>query len=92
MTVTVYELGDIVRLEGTFSNIAGTLADPSAVTLKVLTPDGTMGTLTGTDGTGTGYWYYDYTVAQAGRHYYWWLGTGNVETVEGYEFDVVPRP
>lgn len=98
MTITVYEVGDVVRLNGTFTNVAGTLADPSGLVLRVLPPNGTLesSTLgTGTaivDGTGTGYFYSDYTIAQIGRHYYWWVASGAVATVEGGEFEVSPRP
>ena len=42
MTDNLYQLGDLVPLEATFKNAAGTLTNPTAVTLTVRAPDGNI--------------------------------------------------
>ena len=39
--MTIYDIGDRPTVTGTFTNDAGTLTDPTTVTVRVREPDGT---------------------------------------------------
>lgn len=77
-----YDIGDAVRLTGTFRNAAGTLTDPTTVTLKHEDPSGNETSLTYAGGTvtksSTGIYYADVTVDESGTWKYKWIGTGTV--------------
>lgn len=82
MTTTARDIGDRERLTVTFTDLNGTATNPSAVQLKIRTPDGTTTTLATSDSpnpftnSATGVYYYDYTYSQEGRHFIEWTGTG----------------
>ena len=77
----VYDIGDLVRVTGTFT-VSSVATDPTTVTLKVLPPGGTLATYTYAAGeitkSGTGVYYKDIAITAAGTWYYRWLGTGAV--------------
>lgn len=71
----------------------GTLTDPTTVTFSITEPDGTQTTyVQGIDDEAvkdsTGVYYVDWTITQAGRHYWKWTGTGTVITAEEESFTV----
>lgn len=83
-----YDIGDVVSIrtysaagEG-FKDAAGTLADPTTVTLKIEEPDGTETTYTYALAQITrdsaGRFSKSYTPDQSGVHHYRWVGTGTV--------------
>ncbi len=83
-----YDIGDVVRLTGTFTNLAGAAADPTTVTLKVARRGQTVTTATYAAAqitrTGAGIYYYDLTVVGDGIHDYRFEATGTVTAaVEG---------
>ncbi len=89
MTTTAVDIGDVKRLQATFTNVAGTLADPTAINLIIREPDGTEITKVIGDMTNpsTGVFYYDHTwTAKPGRHIVRWESTGPVTTAERTEF------
>ena len=92
MTTTTRDVGDKCRVTCTFKNLAGADTDPTAITFKMLEPDGTVTTYVyGVDAelvkSATGIYYVDWTSDQAGRHLYRFIGTGTVEqTVQGEVF------
>lgn len=87
-----YNIGDLLRLKATFTDIAGVEADPTAITLKVKAPSGTVTTYT-YPGTvvrqSTGVYYYDFPVTASGTHFYNWAGTGAYTAADEASFVVV---
>lgn len=81
MTTNAYDIGDVARLSGAFTNIAGDPADPGAITLEIEDPDGVVaeveypGTITKDS---TGNYHYDVALSIAGYYNYRWVGTGAV--------------
>ena len=91
MTTPAHDIGDLRRLSVAFTDSGGTAGDPDAVTFTLRTPDGTVTTYTyGTDAelvrSGTGAYYVDWTIAQAGRHVYRFAGAGTLTAAENSEF------
>ncbi len=81
-----YDVGDTVRITGTFTNLAGTNVDPSSVVGKYMQPDGTVVTVESGDITNSavGVYYYEFAVNTAGTWYYQIQGTGsNAGAYEG---------
>lgn len=91
MMTAVHDTGDLRRLTVTFTNLAGTVTDPTGVTFTIRKPDGTVTSYVyPTDAvlvkSTTGVYYVDYAITLPGRHVYRWVGTGAVETAETGEF------
>ena len=97
MTVPAYDLGDTRRLSAAFT-IAGNspaATDPTTLTFKMREPDGTVTTyVEGTDvelvKDSTGNFHVDWLLAQAGKHYYRWIGTGAAAEADTGEFEALP--
>ena len=73
--VPVYDIGDLVRLEGTFTDDEDSPLDPPTVRALIRASDGTLTTLVhGTDAEvrndSVGYYYVDFTIDVAGM----WAG------------------
>jgi hypothetical protein len=88
MVTAAYDIGDQRRLQADFTDANETAADPTAITLTILEPDGTevtkaIGDLTSPQ---TGRWIYDYTITKPGRHVVRWDATATVITAEDTEF------
>ena len=91
MTTEAKDIGDSIRLNGTFTDIAGADADPTAIVLTVKEPDGVVVTKnwpTPADITtdATGRFHFDFAITKAGRHVVNWTGTGVVATASEDEF------
>lgn len=90
MSNTFYDLGDQVRMSVSFTNSAGSAADPTTVTCKITDPSGNIETLVyGTDPdlvkAGTGSYQVDRKVDESGMWYYRFEGTGSVvSAAEGF--------
>lgn len=83
-----YTLGSLVRLSATFK-VNGALTDPTTVTCKVKTPDGTETAYTYAAAQvvkdSQGAYHYDFSVGEQGWHYYAFAGTGTcVASSEGH--------
>lgn len=85
-----------------FRDSANVVADPTAATITVKAPDGTATVATwtgGAAGSGTngiireslGRYFLDYSVTQAGMHYWELAGSGAIVTVEQSQFYARPR-
>jgi len=85
-----FQVGDLVRVTGTFKTLAGAVTDPTAVFFSFQTPAGTTATYTyGTDAalvkSSTGVYYVDVSVTSAGNWRYRFYSTGTGQTAdEGY--------
>lgn len=77
MNIDEVDVGDSVRLEARFSNLAGVLTDPTAVTLRVTDPAGTV-TNPAPASTVVGIWGYTLTPGAGGAWTYTFTGTGVV--------------
>lgn len=79
--MAVYDVGDSVRVTGTFT-VASVVTDPTTVTLEVKDPSGNVATytyaLSEVTRSGTGVFYKDLTIDEAGIWTYRWSGTGAV--------------
>jgi len=87
-------VGDVVRLRAVFT-VLNVNTDPTTITLQVQTPSGTTTSYTyaGAQVTkeGTGIYYYNLSVSEAGWWVYQWTGTGTVEVVQGNKILVKER-
>lgn len=94
--MNTYDIGDLVRIQSTFKNVDGTVVDPTTITFKLKTPDGTVTTYVyGSNAEvvkeGTGIYHVDWSCTQAGQHIYLYVGTGTVQTAEDATFMVHER-
>lgn len=90
--MNLYQKGELVRIAGTFTTLAGAAQDPSTVSLKVTKPSGTTTTYAYNPGTivkdGTGLYHLDVSADEVGRWYYTWISTGTGQAAENGEFMV----
>lgn len=90
--VSLYNIGDLLRLQVTFTDINGSLADPTSITLKIKNPVGTVTTYTYPAQvlkSSTGVYYFDYAVVASGTHYFNWAGTGAYTAADEGSFTVI---
>lgn len=88
--MNAYDVGDVIRLRGSFTNSAGTAVDPSSVTVqlrRVLDDPASYSTLVyGVNSVvkaSVGEYYHDFTVSTDGEWRYRWNGLGdNAAAVE----------
>jgi hypothetical protein len=92
MTINVHRKGTPRRLDVEFRNIAGNLADPTTVTIRVTTPSGvtTEYPVPPVVKESTGKFYYDATINEAGKWLYRGIGTGAVEAAAEHVLFVEP--
>ena len=87
-----YDLGNLVRVSGSFTTVTGAPADPTTITLRVKDPTGTIAVYTGgamvRDGIGA--YHYDLVPAKSGTWSYRWEGTGAVTAAGDSSFAVTP--
>lgn len=86
--MNTYEIGDLVRLTGSFANQNGTLTNPTTVTLMVRNPDGTTMMVSSLTNSSTGIFYSDYPVSESGLYYYRYAGAGAVTAAIEAQFQV----
>lgn len=96
MGINVYDIGDVVRVTGTFTDASDDPADPSGVQLAYEGPTGTATTLTyGVDAevvkASTGSYYVEITPDACGDWHYRWTGTGTGAGAQEGQFVVRPR-
>ena len=89
--MNTYDIGDQVRITGTFTNVSGAAADPTGVTIYVRRRNGPVttyiypATITKSS---TGVFYADYTITDEGVYDYRIVGTGAVVTASEGTFGV----
>lgn len=93
MSVNTYQLGDLVRCSGPFTNAAGTAIDPTAVLFEVKDPAGTLTTYTyGTDAElvrdSAGNYHVDVDANLPGTWYYRFYSTGTGQAADEASFIV----
>jgi hypothetical protein len=91
-----YDIGDLIRLAGTFTDLNGNASDPTTITLSIKKPNGDVVNLVyGVDVSvvkqSTGIYYMDFAPAMEGLHYYRFAGTGAVTAAEEMSFYVNKR-
>ena len=88
---STYDIGDTIRVTGTFTDTGGAVADPTFTYVHVETPDGTVttyGTSTAITRVSTGSFRYDFVSTGRGLYEYRWEGVGNVTGNEEGWFSV----
>ena len=65
-----YEIGDLIRVTGTFTDAGGTNTDPDVVTGKYQDPSGTETTDAAPTNSAVGVYYFDIEADEAGQWYY----------------------
>ena len=88
-----YDVGDLVRVTGTWTDSDGAATDPTAVKLYYKDPSGNITEstyLTDTDITQdtTGVYYADIDIDESGKWFYRWVGTGSAQAADEYWFTV----
>ena len=91
----IYDLGDLVRCAGTFTDASSNLVDPTVVKAAVQTPAGADTIYTyGTDAAlvrdSAGAYHLDVSATSAGRWYYRFYSTGTGQASGESYFDVSP--
>ena len=91
MTTNVHDLGDLVRVSGSFTDEGGSAADPSAVFCAVRDPSGNVTTYEyGQDAElvkdDTGEYHVDVDTDEAGMWFYRWYSTGSGQAAEEGRF------
>lgn len=91
--MNVYEVGELVRCSGVFTNQAGSAVDPSTVTFRVRKPDDTVTAYVyGTDEEvvkdATGNYHVDVSATTSGRWFYRWEGGGTGQSAGEKTFRV----
>lgn len=79
-----YDVGDLVRVSGSFTDSDGTAVDPTTLTVYYKDPSGNVSELVnGTDTdvvkSATGNYYTDISIDEVGRWYYRFKGTGSAQ-------------
>jgi hypothetical protein len=96
MSIEVLHVGDLFRVIATFTDITGTLVDPTTVSLSVLDPSGNTDTYTFAGGqitkASTGVYRKDVEVDEIGEWRYKWTSTGTGQGGEPGEFVVEGHP
>lgn len=85
-------VGDMARLSVTIKNIAGAVADPSALTLEVKDPGGVITPYSGSvvkDSVGK--YHYDLPLSDSGYYKFRWGATGENQGVVEGGFSVSPQ-
>lgn len=85
----IYDVGDKVRISCAFTS-GGVAIDPTTIVCKVKEPDLTLTTATYALAQivkdSAGVYHYDFTIDQAGSHWYRFEGTGTVVAAAEDEF------
>jgi len=92
--MTTINVGDVRKLSGTFSTLAGVDTDPTTVTLKVESPDGTITSYVyGIDvdltQEATGIYSRVIDLDESGHWKFQWIGEGIIDAMEEDTFYVV---
>lgn len=94
-----FALGQKLQFDATFTNAAGAVADPSAVTFRIRPAEGTVddevalvyGVATEVSKISTGVYRCLYTPPDDGGYWYCWVGEGSVEAASKDKFLAVER-
>lgn len=92
---SVYDIGDLVRVSGAFTDVNDADIDPTTVTFKFTDPSGNTTSYTYvTDAEvvkdSTGHYHVDVSVDEAGTWYYRWESGGSGQAAEEGSFVVRP--
>jgi len=87
-----YYIGSLSTLKVTFTNLAGVPTDPTAVSVVVTAPDGTVTTYSSPIHVSTGVYTQDVPVTQVGSYNFEWYGTGTVVAVKPSTFQSYATP
>ena len=86
-----YDVGDVARLTGTFTDIDDDVIDPETVACKVRKPSGTITTYTydaDITKSSTGIYYIDVDITEPGRWWNRYYSTGTGKAAGEQEFEV----
>lgn len=91
--MATYDLGDVVRVTGTWTDSDGTATDPGTIVFSYTDPEGTATSLTyGVDAevvkSSTGVYYVDVTASLEGTWFWRWVATGSGASADEGQFAV----
>jgi hypothetical protein len=91
--MTSYDLGDVVRITGTWTDSGGTATDPGTIAFNYTDPNGAATSLTyPTDAeivkSSTGVYYVDVTASLEGTWFWRWVSTGSGAAADEGQFAV----
>jgi hypothetical protein len=90
-----FNVGDLVRITGTWSDTAGTTVDPTTVTVYYKDPSSNItelvyGVDTDVVKSDTGIYYVDIDIDEPGNWYYRWKGVGVAQAADSDWFYINP--
>lgn len=91
VTNSTYDYGDVVRVQGTFTDSSGNAADPATVNIWIKAPSSTVFVSTAPQNPAVGTYYYDYEIASTGQYYYRIFSDGSLQNSEEGMFRVRRR-
>lgn len=93
MTISAAPKGQMFRVQTTITTNS-TAVTPTTISLYVMNPAGTTTTYSSSQLTNssTGVYYYDYTIALEGMHYYKWVTTGTGAGANSGQFRGLDTP
>lgn len=90
MTATLYDVGDVARIQAPFTDVDGAPADPTTVSATIRKPDASIVNHTYNPGSivrdSVGLYHLDVAVDQAGDWFYRFVGTGAVAVADEKTF------
>lgn len=91
-----YDIGDLVKISGTFTDSANTAGDPTTVSITIAPPTSAETTYVyGTDAAlvkdSVGNYHANWSCAESGVHRYRWVSTGTLQAAEEGWFTVRPQ-
>jgi hypothetical protein len=80
-----YDIGDLIRIQGTFTDANNDAVDPDVVTVKYKDPSGTITTDTSPTNSAVGVYHVDVSVDESGTWHYRFAGTTSGGGLQGAE-------
>lgn len=85
-----YIIGNQIKLSASFTNNAGSLVNPTSVSLVIKKPDRTIETITPTNDS-TGKYHFNYTPTMVGDYCYRFEATGSVVAASQNQFKITGK-
>lgn len=91
ITNSTYDYGDVVRVQGTFTDSSGAPADPAQVHIWIKAPSSTVFVSTAPQNPTVGTFFEDYEITSTGQFYFRIFSDGSLQNSEEGMFRVRRR-